>query len=108
MTREEWDALPGDSKPAIRLCLPVAGHEDQTRLAPAAIIRSCAWCRDAIWIDDSQELPAEGRELGVITVCESCVMTHHDLAVGFIKNIADVYLHYLQTGVIKAINIKEE
>ena len=106
MRREEWDALSDDDKPGIRFCSRVANQPVQ--MIPTAVIRSCAWCDSPIWFDEAQELSAEVVKCGSISVCENCALSHPRIAPSVIRDLADVYEHWMDTGVIKAIRIGEE
>jgi hypothetical protein len=108
VTREEWDLLPEGSKPAIRFCMPVFANPDQKLFVPTAEIRNCAWCAKQVWVDMAQELPAEARRTEIMLLCAGCVLDHPTMGPIAVKNMPEVYQHWLRTGVVKAIKIDEE
>jgi hypothetical protein len=105
MTREEWDQAGPDNRPGIRFCVTVTSPED--RIVSTAVTKPCEWCGTLVWVDEAQELPAFGREIGVIPICENCALAHPTIGPAILKNMLDVYLHWERTGVVKAVLIED-
>jgi hypothetical protein len=107
VNKEEWEKADPETRPAIRFCVS-AEPGSLTGATPTSVIQQCSWCGGPVWVELAQELPHEARERGLMPVCSACGMQDEEMAVAVLRNLFEVYEHWVETGVTKAIKFGED